>query len=215
MKHHKLPRSLIDRDKFIIEKCKGNRVLHVGFADFPFTVEKIASGKWLHSHISSVASECVGVDLDKNTVDLLREKYGKKNILVGNAESLDQINCNCFDIVVAGEIIEHLNNPGLFLSTAKKVLSPGGLLIITTVNAFCLRRLIRIPFGYESVHSDHTYYFSHVTLHTLVSRYDYRLVEAHSYSLTYKRPLIPYAIERLSTVFSPNLGEGIIRVYES
>ena len=213
MEHFKLPNSLVDREQFILDVCKGRRVLHLGCADFPYTEESLASGTWLHHKVSDVASSCLGVDLDSNSVARLHERHDIDNIMQGNAEQLDKLHIGLFDVVLAGEIIEHINNPGLFLHTARLVLKPDGRLLITTTNAFCLRRFVRIPFRYESIHPDHTYYFSHTTLQTLVKRFGYQLEESHSYRILSKRPLLPYILERLSTVITPNWGEGIIHVY--
>jgi len=40
-----------------------------------------------------------------------------------------------FDVIVAGDVIEHVENQGLFLSNIKKHLKKDGKLIITTPNA--------------------------------------------------------------------------------
>jgi len=213
MEHFKLPRSIVDREQFVLDLCKGKRILHLGCADFPYTEEKLASGRWLHQKVSNIASSCLGIDLDSDTIAYLRKHYGIKNVIHGNAEHLDDIKEGLFDVILAGEIIEHLNNPGLFLDTARTILKPDGKLIITTVNAFCLRRFIRIPFGSESIHPDHVYYFSHTTLQTLARRFGYKLLEAHSYRLPNVRPFLPYIVERFASAITPNWGEGIIHVY--
>ncbi len=213
MKHFSLPNSLVDRERFILNACRGKSVLHLGCADFPYTEESIKSGTWLHAKLSDVAAKCLGVDLDAEAVTRLRTQHGIDNIVEGNAEELDKLNGEFFDVVLAGEIIEHLNNPGLFLDTARKVLKPDGELLITTTNAFCLRRFIRIPFNTESIHPDHLYYFSHTTLQTLTKRYGYLLKEAHSYRLPNRRPILPFIVERMATIITPNWGEGIIHVY--
>ena len=213
MPHFKLPRSLVDRDQFILAAAEGKTVLHLGCADYPFTEERVADGSWLHAKISAVAESCLGLDIDEDTVNFLRNRHGIKNIMIGDAECLNTLAPKHFDLIVAGELIEHLNNPGLFLKTAGQVLAPKGKLIITTTNAYCLRRLVRIPFGYESIHPDHTCYFSHSTLCTLFERFHYKLLTATSYRIPNRKPLFPYLIERLATAISPNLGEGIIHVY--
>ena len=213
MDHFSLNRSIVNREKFILEYCSGKNVLHLGCADWPFTETRLEDGTWLHSKLSVVADACVGVDLDHDAVLALREKHGIKNIIEGNAERLDDLEVGKFDIVVAGEIIEHLNNPGLFLESAKKVLKPGGTLLITTTNAYCLRRFVRIPFGSESIHPDHTYYFSHVTLETLTKRFGYKLIESHSYRIINAKPFFPYLVEAIAATITPNWGEGIVHVY--
>jgi len=213
MNHYPLTRALVEREKFILDFCVGKKVLHLGCADWPFTESRLNDGTWLHNKLSKVASNCVGVDLDRDTVETLKVKHGIKNIIEGDAEKLGDINIGEFDVVVAGEIIEHLNNPGLFLDSAKKVLKSGGKLLITTTNAYCFRRFIRIPFGKESIHPDHVYYFSHPTLEVLAKRFGYNLIEKYSYRITNTKPLLPYLVELIATTITPNWGEGIVHVY--
>lgn len=213
MNHFSLTRKLVDREKFILEFCSGKKILHLGCADWPFTENRLRDGTWLHSKLTAVADTCLGVDLDRDTVVALREKHGIKNIIEGNAEKLGDLDIGRFDVVVAGEIIEHLNNVGLFLESVKTVLNLGGKLLVTTTNAYCLRRFIRIPFGQESIHPDHTYYFSHPTLETLAKRFGYRLTGKYSYRITNTQPFFPYLVEAIATVITPNWGEGIIHIY--
>lgn len=213
MTHHKIPRSSVDRIPFIMDYCRGKKVLHLGCTSSPNVEEKIKNKRWLHKVLTETAAECLGIDIDLEAISMLREKYKIKNIMEGNAETLDKLKPNKFDIILAGELIEHLNNPGKFLETAKVVLKSDGKLLITTTNAFCFRRFIRIPFNKESIHADHVYYFSHQTLLSLAQRFGYVLEEAHSYRIPNKRPLIPYLTEYLATRITPNWGEGIIHVY--
>ncbi|MDS4027984.1 MAG: class I SAM-dependent methyltransferase [Candidatus Contendobacter sp.] len=213
MNHFRLPRLLVNRENYILAAARDKTVLHLGCADYPFTEERIINGSWLHSKISKVAKYCVGLELNSEMVSILRDRYKIENVIQGDAEQLDMLALQKFDVIVAGELIEHLNNPGLFLKSAQYVLAPEGKLIITTTNAFCLRRFIRIPFGVESIHPDHTYYFSHSTLHTLVNRFGYLQIDAMSYSLPNRKPLIPYIFERAAVCISPNFGEGLIHCY--
>ena len=213
MNHFPLTRKLVDREKFILDFCSGKNVLHLGCADWPFTENRLKDGTWLHSKLTVAASACIGVDLDRDAVVMLKEKHGIENIIEGNAEKLGDLNIGGFDVVVAGEIIEHLNNPGLLLESAKTVLRPGGKLLVTTTNAYCLRRFIRIPFGKESIHPDHTCYFSHRTLEALAMRYGYSLTGKYSYRITNTKPFFPYLVEAIATVITPNWGEGIVHVY--
>lgn len=45
-----------------------------------------------------------------------------------------------FDVMVAGEVIEHLGNPEALLLATRELLKPGGKLIVTTPNPFALWR---------------------------------------------------------------------------
>jgi SAM-dependent methyltransferase len=165
---------------------------------------------WLHKKIEKVAGELIGIDNAAEAVQLIRNQYRMENIYVADAEHLETLTKGVFDVVVAGEVLEHLLSPGSFLNSAHTVLRQDGLLIVTTINAFCLRRLLRIPFGKESVHVDHVAYFSHRTLARLADMCGYSVVDPCAYRIPNKRPILPYFAEHLASIISPNLCEGIM-----
>jgi 2-polyprenyl-3-methyl-5-hydroxy-6-metoxy-1,4-benzoquinol methylase len=51
---------------------------------------------------------------------------------------------NCFDVVVAAEVIEHLENPRSMLREIYRILRPGGTAIVTTPNNESWRALIAL-----------------------------------------------------------------------
>ena len=72
-----------------------------------------------------------------------------------------------FDLVHASHLIEHLNDPASFLDEVARVLSPGGLLILTTPNSDGFQARL---FGkrWRSAIYDHLYLFSLRTLRALL-----------------------------------------------
>jgi len=213
--HFALPRCMVDRVSYIVKKCAGKRVLHVGCADFSSTggwESAVQGGAWLHRLIEEAAAEAVGIDNAADAVETLRSRYGITTVYVGDAQHLEVLGMGTFDLVVAGETLEHLPCPGAFLRSAHAVLQDEGHLLVTTTNAYCARRFVRIPFGKESVHPDHCAYYSHRTLRRLAEICGYRVVEQCSYRIHNKKPLLPYVAERIASWISPNLCEGIICV---
>jgi 2-polyprenyl-3-methyl-5-hydroxy-6-metoxy-1,4-benzoquinol methylase len=211
--HFKIPRKLVNRETYILSKCAGKRVLHVGCVDFDSRANwepVIQSSRWLHAQIERVAKKVIGIDNADEAVKLLRDRYNIKNVYMADAQHLETLEMGTFDVIVAGEILEHLPCPGSFLVSAHGVLEEEGQLIVTTTNAYCMRRFIRIAFGKESVHVDHVAYYSHSTLNRLAEMYDYTVVEQCSYRIPNIKPLMPYMVERIASWISPNLCEGII-----
>ena len=51
------------------------------------------------------------------------------------------------DVVIAGEIVEHLFNARKFLEECFRVLSPGGILVLSTPNMTSLKNRLRVLFG--------------------------------------------------------------------
>lgn len=96
----------------------------------------IASGSGYGSAaISKAASKVFGVDIDAKAVKYSSEKYGNKKteFLVGSGTDIPLAN-NAVDVVVSHETIEHIKNYKKFLHEIKRVLKPGGQLVISTPN---------------------------------------------------------------------------------
>lgn len=77
-----------------------------------------------------------------------------------------------FDVILAGDIIEHLNNPGAFLGELRAC-GPDPELLITTPNAFGLKLALRNFLGVADDSHEHTYLFSPLVLRNLLLRYGF------------------------------------------
>lgn len=62
---------------------------------------------------------------------------------------------NSFDAVLALDVVEHLFNPQLFMSESRRVLKPGGFLIIDIPNHFNIIQRINMLLGRGIVHHTH------------------------------------------------------------
>ncbi|MDN5715803.1 MAG: class I SAM-dependent methyltransferase [Janibacter sp.] len=54
-----------------------------------------------------------------------------------------------FDCVVAGEIIEHVPDPDSFLREIRRVLTPGGTVVLSTPNMVSWANRVLVPFGVQ------------------------------------------------------------------
>lgn len=64
-----------------------------------------------------------------------------------------------FDVVHFSHLIEHLNNPGAFLTEVSRVLKPGGWAVVTTPNTQGLQAVV-FQQNWRSAIADHLYLFS-------------------------------------------------------
>ena len=54
-----------------------------------------------------------------------------------------------YELVIAGEIIEHVPNPDDFLREIRRVVTPGGTVIISTPNLVSWANRVLVPFGVQ------------------------------------------------------------------
>jgi len=212
----------VQRVDLIKRICTNKRVLHLGCTNYPYTKEALDAGMLLHHDLERVAGELWGIDSDQRGVDALTQ-LGSKNIVVGDLEQIGEceLETQQFDVIVAGEIIEHLNNPGLFLSGIQRYMGPETLLVITTVNAYCAMRFFYYGLrgkggAAEPVHPDHVAYYSYRTLKVLVERFGLDVEQFYFYDLGREhRPFSRWflrIINDISVAIAPQLSDGVIAV---
>jgi SAM-dependent methyltransferase len=196
-------------------------VLHLGCTNYPYTEDAIEKDMLLHFDLEKVAKRLSGFDYDQAGLDILTA-HGSTNLYRADLERLDEVDCNdTFDVIIAGEMIEHLNNPGLFLNGIKRFMTPETRLMITTVNAYCALRVavyaLRGKGGTnEPVHPDHVAYYSHSTLRLLLERHGLPVDDFMFYDLGNEHrphnPKIYNFINDVAVKISPQLADGIIAV---
>ena len=95
----------------------------------------------LAPHIAGLGYRHVGIDLVPVSLDLARE-HGVEAVQadVHRLPLADE----CADVVSAGEILEHVPDPSTVVSEACRVLRPGGLLVLDTINATRRARFIAV-----------------------------------------------------------------------
>lgn len=166
---HALP-PIVEKNRadFILERVKGKRVLEFG-----------ASGP-MHEAIVKVAERCWGVDREDGPgvvgfdLDDVREHYLRYDYDDFGPKP-------AFDVIICGEVIEHLSNPGHFLSRLRNHFA-GVPVIITVPNAFSASGMYWIKRGTENVNRDHVSYYSYRTLATLLERVGYTITEFYVYN---------------------------------
>jgi SAM-dependent methyltransferase len=212
---------LVQRLDLIREMCTGKKVLHLGCTNYPYTEDAIEKHMLLHFELEKVATDLYGLDFDQKGINILRAA-GAKNVFQGDLEKLEAVDLNeTFDVIVAGEMIEHLNNPGLFLEGIKRFMNPETVLLLTTINAYCGMRFVwyglRGKRGrVEFVHPDHVAYYSYSTLKLLLERHNMHVETFLFYDIGREhRPHNRWFLNVLNDVcvrIAPQWADGIIAV---
>lgn len=164
----------VDRIRYIAAACAGRRVLDLGALDETAWKSKRGRGVWLHEEIAGVARQVEGIDNSEMVPPAGLTTAVNARITRGEIMELEPLLAGLDEspeVVVAGELIEHLENPLQFLRQFHSAASlAGSLLIFSTPNATALHNVLVGMIGRESTHHDHLCILSYKTLATLCRR---------------------------------------------
>jgi hypothetical protein len=168
--------TIVDRIDYLRRRCVGKKVLHIGCLDHPEIIrERVRTGTWLHGIISSVSDLCVGIDIDSIGYDLVRRELGIKNIQLVDlskplqGEDLSRLSKIHWDLILCPEILEHITNHQQFLQNLHSLSDCDTILIITGPNALQFANFINALRGFETINSDHKYWFTFYTLSRMLT----------------------------------------------
>ncbi len=158
----------------ILKWVKGPKVLDVGCTSH--TLE-VGSAYWLHGRLRENFASVTGIDISEENIKALRSS-GFSDVYVQSAESFELP--DRFDTIVAGELIEHLANPGLFLQRARRHLNDGGRIVLTTPNPFSLAYSLYafLKFPRTCQNPEHTCWFCVGTVAELARRNGLRVLHS-------------------------------------
>jgi hypothetical protein len=154
----------------IIKKaCIGKRIIHVGCVDhIPLIKEKVNNETWLHQIITEASEKTIGVDINEKGIDYIRKELAIDNVIAADisADNIPEIENAKWDYMLLGEIIEHVDNPILFLQNIRKKYS--GIvkeIYITAPNIMVKKRFKdMLSSDSEIINTDHRFWFSPYTL---------------------------------------------------
>ena len=151
---------------------KDDSILDLGCVDHSHLNEK--SSDWIHKFLYEKSNNVLGLDFEKEDIDLLKTKG--YNVIYGNVENF-QLD-NKFDIIIAGHLLPSLSNPGLFLDNVHKHLKNNGKFILTTANAWVFYRCLNAFFGINKLSAQHTMLNDLETLTQLLKRHGFEITKS-------------------------------------
>jgi SAM-dependent methyltransferase len=116
-------------------------------------------------------NEVVGMDVDRTAL----AEAAKLGIETrwGDVEEPLPFEDTSFDVVVAGELIEHLRDPDRLVAEVRRVLRPGGTFVGSVPNFFRLRNRLAMLLGRRLDHDPtHLHIFAPRDVHALVAEFE-------------------------------------------
>lgn len=152
-----------ERGGFLREKIgKNKKVLDIGCRDGVLT-STYCEG-----------NDILGVDIDLEALEIAKNNLG---IEIRQLNLYDDWNLEkeYFDVVVAGEVLEHLYHPEEIIKKIKEVLKSDGVFLGSVPNAFSLKNRIRLFLGKKKgtplEDPTHINHFSHKELKNLLEKH--------------------------------------------
>lgn len=171
---------------FATQGVEGKAVLDLGCVQHDR--EAYTRPYWIHRALCAKAASVTGLDCDGEGVEYLRAKG--YDIHHGDAQGFAL--GRKFEMIFAGDLIEHLEDFGGFLESCKAHLGPGGEIRISTPNPwfwrFVLQALVRdeVP-----VNPEHTCWLCPRTLRQLVRRHGLDMLSVRYGSRRLKDRVLP------------------------
>lgn len=117
--------------------------------------------------LSRNSESVVGIDISSDAIQYARDNYSGTTL---NFEILDQailpFSDSAFDLITSFQVIEHIEDADSYLSEMKRVLKPGGKLLLSTPDKKTRLFLLQRPWNYYHINE-----YSIKTLFNLLSKY--------------------------------------------
>ncbi|WP_310542497.1 bifunctional 2-polyprenyl-6-hydroxyphenol methylase/3-demethylubiquinol 3-O-methyltransferase UbiG [Phenylobacterium sp.] len=126
------------RDSQARKPFEGLRLLDIG-----------CGGGLLSEPMTRLGFSVTGVDASERNIGTASAHAAEQKLAIdyraGTAEGLEVEGAGPFDVILNMEVIEHVADPGEYLRTCSRLLAPGGLMIVATLNrtlkAFALAKV--------------------------------------------------------------------------
>lgn len=161
------------RSEFLTEAVEGRRVIHVGCVDHLELIdEKVRRHQWLHQILCESAERCLGVDINVDGIDTIK-RMGWTDVVAGDitVPSAFLDDADPWDLLVLGEILEHVDNPVDFLAQVRAGWEGRcDRMIITVPNAFAWPTVRSVLRSREDINTDHRFWFTPFTAAKVATR---------------------------------------------
>jgi hypothetical protein len=205
------PSQVVTRNDYFLDFCRGRDVVHLGACDTPFTRDAGSKGRLLHQQLKPVVKTLIGMDYDQPSIEWMRSDLGITDIQQRDLSQRDSTLQPLGDVILCGDIIEHVNSPGDLIYNCNRLCRDGGDIIVSTINATALRPGLRALFGKEAVHPDHVAYYSFSNMGVICRRFGFEPVEVRFFNYGTVSRMTGFPL-RMIFHWAPAVADGILVV---
>ncbi len=164
------PPSFARRSSFLLKELRpGDRVLDVGCGTGEFTARMAQAG-----------ARAIGVDVAEAALERARARHPELDFRLVPFDGPLPFEDNSFEVVWAGEVIEHVADTARWLSEVRRVLAPGGRLLISTPSH---GRLVVALHGVETFSDplgDHLHLYTRRSLEALLREFAFGEIQVRA-----------------------------------
>jgi 2-polyprenyl-6-hydroxyphenyl methylase/3-demethylubiquinone-9 3-methyltransferase len=146
-----------------------DRALDLGAGAGEFTAE-----------LSQAAGTAVGVEVAEAALRRARASYPGLDFRLAPIDGPLPLQDESFDLVWASEVIEHVADTALWLSEVRRVLAPGGRLLLSTPSHGRLRVVLGGIERFSEPLGDHLHLYTRRSLQTLLGEFGFAEVEVRA-----------------------------------
>jgi SAM-dependent methyltransferase len=146
----------------LAEVRRGDRALDLGCGDGRFTAELARAG-----------AAVVGVEVAQSAVDRARAREPDLDFQLAPVDGPLGFEDGSFDLVWASEVIEHIADTARWLSEVRRVLAPGGRLLLTTPSHGRIRVALAGVERFSEPLGDHLHLYTRSSLRTVLEEFGF------------------------------------------
>jgi len=158
------------RAETILSYCDDKEVLDIGCVEH--NIDRTRADEWVHGRIKRAAKKVIGIDYLAEEVNKLKE--AGYEVVCADATKPFHIG-EQFDVIVVGNLIEHLSDFPGFFSNVTEHLKENGVVLVSTANPFYMEQYFYSAFKNEiMINPEHTCWLDPVALDQLAGRFGFR-----------------------------------------
>jgi SAM-dependent methyltransferase len=148
---------------------RGDRALDLGCGDGRFTAELARAG-----------AQPLGVEIARAAIGRARARHPELDFRLAPIDGPLPLGDNSFDLVWSSEVIEHVADTARWLSEVRRVLVPGGRLLVTTPSHGRLRLALGGIERFSEPLGDHLHLYSRRSLATVLDELGFREIDVRA-----------------------------------